>query len=64
MRQNKEFRVATFTFINSVIWLLIVYITDINWMYASIIIPILNIITKYINVHYLNDIWVNNNGSI
>jgi len=34
---------------NGIIVLAIMYITDINWVYAPVVLPLLNMATKYIN---------------
>jgi hypothetical protein len=38
---------------NVVILAIITYLTDIDWVYAPIILPFLNMATKYINQKYL-----------
>ena len=55
-RQNKNLRVFVFTLINAVIALLVWLSADTE--YAVLLVPILNELTKYINVNYFNDIGV------
>lgn len=38
---------------NGALSLVIVYIADINWVYAPMILPILNLISKELNKKYL-----------
>lgn len=56
MRQNKDFRIFVFTTFNALISLGIAYLTDTE--FAVLLIPVLNLITKYINTTYFNDIGV------
>ena len=39
---------------NAGIVVTIIYLTDIDWVYAPVILPFLNMATKYINQEYLN----------
>lgn len=40
---------------NGLVVLAIMYITDIDWVYAPIVLPLLNTLTKYINQELLTE---------
>lgn len=56
LRQNKDVRVFTFTLFNSIIALIVAYITESES--AILLVPILNLLTKHINITYFGDMWV------
>lgn len=56
MRQDKRVRTFLWTLFNAVVALGIWYIADTQ--YAVLLIPVLNEVTKYINVNYFNDLGV------
>ena len=66
LRQVKEVRVATWQMFNaamagiSAIWMY--YATNsviFSWLFLTVIVPLLNMFTKYVNTTIFNDLWVN-----
>lgn len=62
IRQNKEFRVLCWQVFNAVVAFWLSWLFSIEWEYQAIAVwlwvPVLNIITKYINNKWFNDLWV------
>lgn len=56
LRQNKDVRVFAWTVFNAVVTFGITLLTGSE--YAVFVLPILNIVTKYINTKYFNDLGV------
>ena len=56
-RQDKRVRTFTWTLFNSLVALATSFLVDSP--YAMLAIPLLNELTKYININYFNDLWVN-----
>ena len=56
MRQDKKIRTFAWTLFNALVTLGLGYLTDTQ--YAVLLMPILNEITKYINLTYFNDLGV------
>lgn len=54
LRQNKEVRVFAWTVFNAVVTYCITLVTGSE--YAVFVLPILNVVTKYINTTYFNDL--------
>ena len=54
---NHKVSAFLWTLFNWIIAITITYITDINYMYAPLLIPILNLITKELNRLYNPDFW-------
>lgn len=54
LRQNKEVRVFAWTVFNAVVTYGITLVTGSE--YAVFVLPILNVVTKYINTTYFNDL--------
>lgn len=61
-RQNKDVRVFAWTVFNAVITLAVSFLSWLEGEAAVLVsalgIPVLNLITKYINVTYFGDLWV------
>jgi len=55
---NKWFRIATRNLVNAIIAWLVVLFTNIPGEFSAVILILLNFLTKYINLRYLNDFGV------
>jgi len=53
--KSKRFETFLWQTANGLIGLMLVYIADESFLYAPIVISLLNAVTKYINVTYLKD---------
>lgn len=62
LRQNKDVRVFVWTVFNAGITLVISYLSGLDGETAVLVsalgIPVLNIVTKFINTKYFGDLWV------
>lgn len=54
---NHKVSAFLWTMFNWIIAIIITYIIDINYMYAPLLIPILNLITKELNRTFNPDFW-------
>lgn len=63
MRQNKPFRVLCWQVFNAVIVFFITYLSNVTGERQAVAIwlwvPVLNIITKFVNTALFKDLWVN-----
>jgi len=60
--KNKDFRVFVWTLFNATIAFIGTQLAGIDWPNAIVVtglaIPLLNIVTKYANTRFFNDLWV------